>query len=235
MELPVIKTEEVTKTVVLGDKMFVIRPWKTKDEKNFLIKQTTMKKKDQDDPKALEKLLVEELVKPCIIDGDIDSISYDELKKLIIDIRCLSIGDDINDVTFECPKCEKNNIIDIMLEDEGVVTFKPTDIELKKISEVLSVRFKSVPFKKMSKDMSEYDYIYNSIDEIVYEEVSYKDFTRENFEQFFDSFDINTSKEIVEAMKDSVNSTVVKKEVLCQHCGEKKTIDLGNMTNFYTP
>ena len=54
MELPVIQNTEVTKTIELGDKLFVIRPWKTKDEKNFMIKQTLLSKKKQENEKELE-------------------------------------------------------------------------------------------------------------------------------------------------------------------------------------
>lgn len=235
MELPVIKTEEVTKTIELGNNIFVLRPWKTKDEKNFMIKQALLSKKKQESEKDLEKLLVEELVKPCIVDGDISKIDYNGLRRIIVELRCISIGDDIRDVNYKCTKCEKANSLDISLSEDGVINYKAENSEIQEINDSLSIRFKTVPFSKMESTIEEYDYIYLGIDEIIYEDTSYKDFSKENFEQFFDSFDLTTSKKITEKLIESSSELEIKKTVNCLHCDEENEIDLGSMSNFYLP
>ena len=42
--LPKIQENIITKTILFGDNIVVIRPWKTKDERNFLVKKATLSK-----------------------------------------------------------------------------------------------------------------------------------------------------------------------------------------------
>ena len=235
MELPVIQNTEVTKTIELGDKLFVIRPWKTKDEKNFMIKQTLLSKKKQENEKELEKLLIEELIKPCIIEGNIEELDYSGMRKIIVELRCISIGDDINDVSIECISCGKNNSFNISLNEEGVISYKQFNTKIYKLNEKISVRFKTIPYTKIKDDTEEYDYLYLGIDEIIYEGTSYKDFTKESFENFLDNMDIKTSKKLAESLIEASSSLEIKKSVKCLHCQEENEVDLGNMVNFYLP
>jgi len=193
--LPKIQQTEVTKTIMFGDRMYVIRPWKTKDERNFLIKKASLPKNIQENEDKVKDLLINDLIKPCIIDGNTDVLSMNEIKKLMLDIRCLSVGELVEGITFKCTSCGVANQIDISI-DEDTMKFIPGDESLQKINDKLSIRFKSLPYKLISSKTNELDFVYHSVQEIVYEGKSFKDFSKSDFETFFDELDLKTTKDI---------------------------------------
>lgn len=232
-QLPKLKSADVTRTIQLANKIFVVRPWKTKDERNFLIKQATTKTDGSDI--AIEKLMINELIKPCVIEGDFDTLSYNELKKIMVDIRCISMGDDLKGVTIKCGHCGHTNIFDANIEDENLVNYTPTDTSLHTINDELKVRFKSVPHTKLSSNSTEIDYVYENIDELVIEDKSYKNFSKKDFELFFDDLDLNTTKIFLEKLKNSTDSTTIIKTIKCMHCSEDIIVNFEDMPNFLKP
>jgi hypothetical protein len=232
--LPKINTNEVTKTLKFGDRLYTVRPWKTKDERNFLIKQSLLPEKELTD-NALQTLMIDELIKPCVIDGNFNDLSFAELKKIMITIRTMSMGDDIQGVKFKCSECGFGNIIDVYLDEEGVVDFKDADSSLQEISDELKIRFKPLSFRMISKKTDEIDLIYNSVQEIVYNGQSYSGFTKADFEEFFDNLDIKTTKTLMEKLEKSMDSLEISKDCNCAKCGAKNTIDFGDSPNFFMP
>jgi hypothetical protein len=90
-----LQKSEVTKTIVFGENVIVLKPWKTRDERNFLIKKASLPKNIQENVDKVHDLLVDDLIKPCIVSGDINSLSFNQLKLIMIELRMLSIGEEV--------------------------------------------------------------------------------------------------------------------------------------------
>lgn len=234
--LPKISNTEVTKTVKFGDRIYVVRPWKTRDERNFMIKQTTLPADVQNDEIKMQEILIEELIIPCIVDGDIDKLSFNEVKKLILDIRCMSIGGEIENFNFKCASCGTQNMGVVNIEEEGVVTFKEANTELQSVTDKLQVRFKPIPYRSIFRNIKdEMSIVYSSIDEIVYEGQSYKDFTKDDFIEFFDSLDIMTSKKLMGSLESSLDSLNIVGKLGCFKCGGITSVNFDDLPNFIMP
>jgi hypothetical protein len=158
-----------------------------------------------------------------------------ELKKIMIEIRVMSMGDDIQGVQFKCTSCQSTNIIDVYLDEEGVVEFKEADVSLQEITSDLKLRFKPISYKMITRNADEIDLIYNSIQEIVYKGQAYTGFDKKDFEEFFDSLDLKTTKIVMQKLEKSMDSLSITKKCNCSKCGEKNVIDFGDSPNFFMP
>lgn len=232
--LPKIQENNVTKTLIFGDNIVVIRPWKTKDERNFLIKKATLPKGAQDSDDKIQSLVINELVKPCIISGNVDILSVNQFKMIMFELRTISIGEMVEGITFKCKHCGTTNTIDIEIDD-NLVKYENGNSELCEINKDLSLRFKQIPFKIVNSKTEEIDFIYNSIEEVVYLGESYKTFTKREFEDFLDSLDLKTTKKMFEKLQECMDKLTIVKTVTCINCKENMDIDFGETPNFYIP
>jgi len=236
MELPIL-TNEVTKSLEINGEMFVIRPWTTKEEKNYFLKKAMLSKKKDTKMKEIDELMIDSLIRPCVIQGNLDLLSFTELKFLMIEIRIISIGEEVEGVVFKCSSCGKTNENVLNLDAEGVITFNNSSKEVVEINEDIKIKFKSVPFKLLTEieDGREELFLYYSISEIHIKGKIYTDFTKDNFQEFFDSLDINTTKKIVKELEKNVEHLKIVQEYSCMFCGEQTKIEFDEMPNFFLP
>jgi len=239
--LPIQKTETITKELKIGDKNFIVRPWLTKEEKNFLIEKSIIEKKNKEPGvNEIYNLLIKTLVKPCVINGDIDNLSFDEVRYLIVFIKKISSGEVIEDIVVKCPSCNTPINLNVNLDN---IEFKEFDRSIKKINDNLSIKFKPIPFKMIKENEDDLFYLYNSIDEIIIDDIVYKNFTRKNWDEYLDSLSISDSKKIGEVLSECFTDFKIKAQTYCikkdcKHSFESKNpiiLDLSDKENFYLP
>lgn len=234
--LPKLEQSEIKKSLKIGSNIITIRPWKTKDERLFLIKKASLSKAQQEDSDKIKEVLINDLIKPCVLDvlnSSFDDLSMNALKALMLEIRKISVGDVVEGVNYKC-ECGFRNTCDIELTDD-LYQYVDGDYSVKKINNDLSLKFKPIGAKYVKTSSEDIDYLYKSIDSIIYQEIEYKDFTKKEFEEFFDSLDINTAKKIIEFLSSSVDSFTMVGHLKCASCGKETEVDFGEMPNFFIP
>jgi len=239
--LPVGNSNTVTKDIKIGSKEFIIRPWLTREEKNFLIEKSLLEKKNKKpNVNDIYKLLIKTLVQPCVIDGEYKNLSFDELRYLIVQIKKISSGEVVENIIVKCPSC--NTPLDVNVNLDGV-EYKSFDSTVKKINNDLKIKFKQIPFNIIKEEEDELFYIYESIDEIILKDKIYKGFSKENWDQFMDEMSINDTKKIGKVLSECFSDFKIPAEVSCikEDCEHSHTknnpikLDLSDKENFYMP
>lgn len=229
-----LQKSEASKTLMFNDKIVIIRPWKTRDERNFLIKKAALPKNLQENMDKVHELLINDLIKPCVIEGNIDQLSFNQLKLLMIELRMLSIGEEVDGITFKCQECGKHEEITVTF-DEEFVKYTEGNYKEREISDSLKIRFKPMPHTIMKSKIDEIEILYAVVDEIIYNNVSYKDFTKQEFIEFFDALDLKTTKKIIKELGKSTDDLQIKTTHKCRNCGFETELDFGDVPNFYIP
>lgn len=229
-----LQKSEVTKTIVFGENVIVLKPWKTRDERNFLIKKASLPKNIQENVDKVHDLLVDDLIKPCIVSGDINSLSFNQLKLIMIELRMLSIGEEVEGINFKCQECGKSEEITITFDD-SLVKFEEGDFSIQEINESLKIKFKPIPHTLMRNKIDEMTILYSVVEEIIFNDVVYKDFTKKDFIDFFDALDLKTTKNIIKKLGSTADNLTIKQERICNHCGANNVLDFGELPNFYIP
>lgn len=226
-------SKDLNHSFEIGKEIFTIRPWKTKDERNFMLKYSMV----ENQPNAnKEKLMYEELIKPCILSGDTSSLTVDGLKRLVVELRIISNGSTLENITFKCTNedCGKTNEFSMELED----SFEYTDFDssFKKINDKLNIKFKPINFEKVMKiaesNNKDFEFITSSIDVIEYEDIIYESFTDKEVDEFVDNLDINSFKEIIKALAECKDNIEIKTTQKCIFCKEDNSIVIDD-NNFF--
>lgn len=105
--------QEYDSSTIINNKKIKFRPWTTRDEKKYLIAI------DGNDELSNEDMF-DILILPCIEDKNL-SLTEDEKKMLMIEIRKKSLGDTFQ-LRFICQKCKKVNEMDVPFD--SIVKFK---------------------------------------------------------------------------------------------------------------
>jgi len=232
--LPKIQETSVTKSLFFGDRVIVLRPWKTKDERNFLIKKAQLSKQDQEDEEKIRELIINDLIQPCVVSGDLTYLSFNELKKVMLELRCISIGEEVDGVTFRCSHCNGHNEISVIIDDD-LVRFTPCNTELQTIDDNIKIRFKSIPFRLIRKNSNDIDLLYSAISEIYYNDTQYKNFTKQDFQDFFDSLGLKVTKSIIKKLEETTDKLDMRRIIRCNKCSKENMIDYGEIPNFFIP
>lgn len=226
-------SNDITETLTINNETLIIRPWKTKDERNYMIKQSLNEDKKKQVSKEI--LIVDELIKPCIISGDIEKLSGEGLKRLILEMKIISNGNEVEGVSFKCNSCEKPNEVTINLSDS--VTYSKGCTDFVELTKDLNVSFKTIPFREFfklgDKNEPEFEYILNSVDKIEYKDEIFDEFTKDELKNFIDDLDLKTYKALVEAMITNREVTEIKSEQNCMHCNSVNKLDFTEDKSFF--
>jgi hypothetical protein len=113
MALPKIDVPRYPVTIPSSGEEYIMRPYLVKEEKVLLLAM------ESQDPKQVA-MAIRNLITSCIDgDYDIDSFASFDIEKLFLELRSISVGDQIN-LTSKCAECEHEN----------PVSFKTTDVTL---------------------------------------------------------------------------------------------------------
>lgn len=231
--LPKIKNE-LTHTFKIGDEIFTIRPWKTKDERQILLKTSL---NEGSEIKEREDLLfIDGLILPCVLSGDPEKLSTEGIKRLFIEVKMISTGDDSIDIGYDCIGCGKKNELKVQLNES--LKYKPFDTSFKKINEITSIKFKPIPFREVANITDsdstdkEYEFLLNSIDKIEYEDTIYDEFTLEELQDFIDELPSDTFVTMVNSLIECKDSVVIETDSECVFCKEENHIVLDGENDF---
>jgi hypothetical protein len=229
-------SEKLTHSIKIGEGLFVIRPWKTKDERAYMLKSSTYESSLGNNITSAEQemVLFNELIKPCIISGDYKKLSGEGLKRLIYEIRIISMGDEIQDFKFTCSACSKPNMTTLIIGDK--IKYKQFDKNWHKINEKLSVKFKPIHFEDVFKILetknNEVTFVIKSIEAIEYEGKVYDDFSEEELTVFCDDLDLKSFKIISENLIKAKDETTVDINCRCMFCNEETKVEMDGDNDF---
>ena len=225
---------ELKHTFKIGDDLFVVRPWKTKDERNLLL-QTSMN--ESSEVKSREDLMfIDSLILPCVISGDVESLSSEGIRRLFIEIKMISTGDDTVHYSCKCPSCEKQNEFDISISE--CLEYKSFGRSFIKINDDLSIKFKPIKFREIINLMEDnlidqdYAFLLNSIDSVEYMDEIYDEFTIQELSEFIDELPHDTFSKMVSELIDTKDSISIKSKVKCRHCSEDFDINIDGENDF---
>lgn len=215
-------------TSVIGDKQVKFRQWTAKDERNYL------KLLEKDDSEITDKIIFDTLLAPAIEEKDI-VLSASEQKKLIIDIRCESISNFIED-EHECKSCGKK--IDLKVKISEVMTYRPAnykEVQIKDLKFVMGpIRTnKEKDLLKMDKGVVEYifqDFLLHIHAIEINSELQDK-FSHRELNKFIDKLPTKIFDELFEKYQKMVDEVELEYNWVCPECETKETIDYTYIPN----
>ena len=214
-----------TKINVYG-KSYDIRPYRTKEEKEYLIAKEI-------NP---ETSLIDYILKPCV-KQNIENLSQIEEVLLLIEIRKISIGNEF-EIEFECEKCGNMSFGNISLSD--TVSYekgKYKDIEI----DGVKLYIKENNTKSVKKRLNEADTtteqefisLIASIYKIEVDGKVYDDFTFKEMCDWFDEQDVTFTKKVIELFSQMSPKLKLEYDVPCLTCGENYSSIITGTDDFF--
>lgn len=154
MKLNELKVQKEFTKVNIGNKEIEISPWSTKDEKNYL---KLLESAERDNRSISDDEIYNVLIKPVIKENDV-VLSANEQKMLLIEIRKISISDEVTDI-ITC-ECGIDNSITKKIDD--IVKFTPSNFKEVKVQDITFV-FDDIKYNKDKSKMKLQDGLVNYI------------------------------------------------------------------------
>jgi hypothetical protein len=209
----------------INGKIVEFRAWKTKDEKEFLILQTTKDEISDED-------LYNSLVKPCLKNPDI-KLTEGEKQMLMIEIRKKSFGDSI-DVQFTCGNCKKYNETKMKLSD--IVKYTPYRFE-KITKNGISISFRNeIDVSKLPKNsVAEYNFskFVMHVETITIDNEVHRDFSFDEAFSFFDELEAETFDYFFNEYSKQLEDVSYHSVEKCMFCKTEQDIGLGDIPNLF--
>lgn len=210
-------------------------PWLVRDEQEFLYATEGLTKLT--DNEEIKKHIMT-LISKCVIDVDLENLSYTDLYFLIIEIRKRSKGNE-HEVLFQCPKCgTKNKDITIDLTEDLI-------IEKSNISDI-EVGNYTFSFREASqKIVKELENIESNIKRafltlvktlisVSDEEQVYTNFTEQEVIDFFEnSLQPNEFNELMEKYINNIGYISISKIMNCSKCNHEIILYVDNIVDFF--
>lgn len=237
MALPLINESIIFQKVQLpSGKSIGVRGWKVKEEKELLFAAEKIAEDDIEKAKVISAFL-----KSCVEDKNIfDQLSENDLKKLAIEIRKLSKGDEVEYVA-RCSNEECGATYDDVMKLSKVEKIKPFDLTPLKLNDDLIIAFKDLSLDKYFELRNKYSeetaklifyYLINSIEAITYQSQTYIDFSEEEIENFIDQLSSNELNTIYEEYEKRVSSVKLEKKNKCKMCGSETQVVIEDILSF---
>lgn len=233
MKLPTIETPTYNLVLPSTGKQINYRPFLVKEEKILLIAQQT------DDINQNLKALGE-IVEACTFGAvTFDSMSPTDLEYVFLQLRAKSVGETA-DINVKCEKCEKDNPVNVNIEnvkvDQGEkmdskimltesvgVIMKPlTTSDISNIAEIIDDPIKQITATTIAAIESIFD------DDNVY---PMQDATVEDSETFINSLNRSQMSKI-EAWIENMPKLALDVEFKCNECNHKNKIKLQGIQSF---
>jgi hypothetical protein len=205
-------------TVKIGTKEVEISSWRTKDEKAYL---NMLENAERNNKVITDQEIYNVLIKPVIKEDIV--LSSNEQKMLLIEIRKISISDEIKD-SIKCDKCSSE--INISNKIDDIVSFLPSNFRSVNIDDITFV-FGDIKRQKDKAKMNIEDglvnYIFTEfllhISEIHYQDNIFKYGENMNYielQDFIDSLNTNTFDKLFEEYHTMIDSLEMKVQHKCE-------------------
>lgn len=217
-----------------------VRGWKIKDEKDILFALDSDENAKQNKIEYLIKFLRKCTDNPKLF----DQLSEVDLRKIAVEVRKLSKGTTVSYV-YTCQKqTSKDNICGTKIQDElnlvDSVHIKEFDCSPAQINDKLVVSYKDLSYEDSLKiyekysSMAQYAYYYmiNSIEAVVYDNVTYTEFNESDMDEFLEQFDSDVLEKINEEFEKRVSNLTLKRKIKCRKCGDEIDVNFGDLYSF---
>ncbi len=237
MPLPTINESIMYQKLLLpSGKNINIRGWKVKEEKELLFASEKLEDNDIEKAKLIAKFL-----KSCIEDKTIaDNLSETDLKKLAIELRKISKGDEV-EYTAVCTaeKCKFKE--DDVMKLSSVEMIKMFDLSPLNVNDDLILAFKDISLdqsielrKRFEKEPAKliFYYLINSIEAVTFKGETYLNFTEKEMEEFIDQLNPNDLNKIYNEFEKKISSVKIVKRNVCKKCGSESIIEIEDVLGF---
>ena len=120
MALPKIDVPRYPVTIPSSGEEYIMRPYLVKEEKVLLLAL------ESQDSKQIT-LAIRNLITSCIEgDLDIETLASFDIEKLFLELRAISVGDEIA-LSSKCSECEHENKVSLKTSDVGLTNYNPDD------------------------------------------------------------------------------------------------------------
>jgi len=214
----------------INGKDVYFRPWKSKDEKNFLTLMEAKEEITDDDFKNI-------LILPCLKDKDI-YLSEADLQYLLIEIRKQSISDEF-EMKFICKneKCKSVNEIDVNFDD--IVDYKPDNVKIFK-DENLIIHFGNIKniqiFEEKIKDVNHIEKNFIEmimrIEKIIINDKEYNTFTYDEVYNYINELEVKQYDKLIKYYNDNKSNMNIEGTFNCAFCGHENSFYFDEIPNF---
>lgn len=225
MELPKIRSARLKK-VKLGDNSIKIQPWSNRQ----MIQYETIVEDIKSNSERFKEA-VDILLKPNIIEGDINKLHEVDITYLFVELYKISRSTMI-DFTFKCKSCDNRSsgIFNINKHVEYV------DIQHKSFStEDFTFNIGNSNYNTLDDESDDADlkYILSFVKSFQYEDKTYQAFTLDELVEFFTTeIDEKNYIAFMNNMLEALPKIKLIGDFACEHCGEKTQIAFSTLPDF---
>jgi len=212
----------------IGNLEVKFKEWTAKDERKYL--QLVEKEGNE----LTDKMVYDVLIKPCVENKDL-VLSASQQKKLLIDIRIKSIGDEFTDI-IECSNCEAKNTVDINISD--IMKYKEANFKEVKIDNLV---FNMGPIKsnddkdKLKIEDGIVQYVFTDfllhINSIEIDGELHEKFSFRELHKFVDKLPTRIFDELFEEYQKMIDVLDLDYNFVCSSCSEEEVKDYTYIPN----
>jgi len=222
----------------IGDLSIEFSEWTSKDQTNYLKLIESSEKLNKE---ITEKDIINTLLVPSVpeLKSTKLKLSSAQKKKLLIDIRKISISEFIED-NVSCPSC--GNKDDIKLKIDDIISYKQASYEPISVDDItITLKEKYIPNELTSNKsvisfiyedfINKIEYVTQTIDGEETEIITPKNKTKD-IKEFIDSIPSKMFNDIFEKYQSMVDEVVGDYIYQCPKCGHKETLDYSVIPDF---
>lgn len=216
---------------IVNDKEFQFRPWKTKEEKEYLLVSSTKEVTLKD----IERIFLETSIKDYYIQKE--NLSQNEKYLLFLEIRKISVSDEM-DITYKCSNCGQLNSVQISLDDAihyKKADFKPITINNKTFyfgnpkTERLQERVQQEenPIEKKFLELLIH------ISKIEIDGDVFENFKFDELYEYISNLEVKEMKELEDHFEKIKEELDIYIDNVCLFCNEQNKVLFGEISDFF--
>ena len=231
MSLPTLKTPTFNIQLPSINKRVKFRPYTVGEEKNIL-----MALQSADNQVIMDKTV--EVCQVCVEDDiDIRDLAVFDLEKLVIAIRCKSVGEEVK-TGVKCKQCNTSTEVSVNLEN--IKRKNPEDPQYKiMINDEYGLQLRFPSLKTMGEGVTPenelIDIIKSSIESVFNSEnvFPFDDETEEEKDKFVESLGVDVVKKINDQFLERIPRNYIDIKFKCPNCGESVSMEVENVLDFF--
>jgi len=231
MSLPTLKNPTFNIELPSINKRVKFRPYTVGEEKNIL-----MALQSKDNQEILDKTV--EVCQVCVEDDiDIKDLAVFDLEKLLVAIRCKSVGEEVK-TGIVCKHC--NTTTEATINLENIKRKNPEDPQYKiMINDEYGLQLRFPSLKTMGKGITPeneiVDIIKSSIQSVFDSEsvFPFDDETEEEKNKFIESLGVDVVKKINDEFLNRIPRNYIDVNFKCPNCGESVSLEVDNVLDFF--
>ena len=231
MSLPTLKNPTFNIQLPSINKRVKFRPYTVGEEKNIL-----MALQSADNQVIMDKTV--EVCQVCVEDDiDIRDLAVFDLEKLVIAIRCKSVGEEVK-TGVKCKQCNTSTEVSVNLEN--IKRKNPEDPQYKiMINDEYGLQLRFPSLKTMGEGVTPenelIDIIKSSIESVFNSEnvFPFDDETEEEKDKFVESLGVDVVKKINDQFLERIPRNYIDIKFKCPNCGESVSMEVENVLDFF--